>query len=286
MQNRVGKLILKAPYRTPSREVLSRLGWMSVRTLHRQHKAMLVYRALDNSLPPHMRGVFIRYRDEASRSTRQSTLDNLIIPRPQLEVYRRSLSVLNTKSEPRDASVDRSAHSLAWRQSAARVSALGLTRPRGHFTTDTPQLDPEYQGANGVPRQASLPAHEGAAVIKKADCSARDPFPIPSRAHPGPPPATHPTPPRRCQPGLRHGYEDHPQSKDPEFTTSMKTKLAYSPSRSFCSSRKMSRRYGVVWELEWVTPARLEVSNSYDKNGVRIIQTDLSANRPDKSPDN
>ncbi|KAI8492179.1 hypothetical protein Bbelb_300760 [Branchiostoma belcheri] len=32
-----------------------------------------------------------RYRDEASRSTRQSTLDNLIIPRPQLEVYRRSL---------------------------------------------------------------------------------------------------------------------------------------------------------------------------------------------------
>ncbi|KAI8496084.1 hypothetical protein Bbelb_259250 [Branchiostoma belcheri] len=80
-----------APYRTPSREVLSRLGWMSVRTLHRQHKAMLVYRALDNSLPPHMRGVFIRYRDEASRSTRQSTLDNLIIPRPQLEVYRRSL---------------------------------------------------------------------------------------------------------------------------------------------------------------------------------------------------
>ncbi|KAI8502713.1 hypothetical protein Bbelb_194150 [Branchiostoma belcheri] len=30
-------------------------------------------------------------RDEASRSTRQSTLDNLIIPRPQLEVYRRSL---------------------------------------------------------------------------------------------------------------------------------------------------------------------------------------------------
>ncbi|KAI8493786.1 hypothetical protein Bbelb_281330 [Branchiostoma belcheri] len=91
MQNRVGKLILKAPYRTPSREVLSRLGWKSVRTLHRQHKAMLVYRALDNSLPPHMRGVFIRYRDEASRSTRQSTLDNLIIPRPQLEVYRRSL---------------------------------------------------------------------------------------------------------------------------------------------------------------------------------------------------
>ncbi|KAI8506184.1 hypothetical protein Bbelb_156110 [Branchiostoma belcheri] len=91
MQNRVGKLILKAPYRTPSREVLSRLGWKSVRSLHRQHKAMLVYRALDNSLPPHMRGVFIRYRDAASRSTRQSTLDNLIIPRPQLEVYRRSL---------------------------------------------------------------------------------------------------------------------------------------------------------------------------------------------------
>ncbi|KAI8487178.1 hypothetical protein Bbelb_349760 [Branchiostoma belcheri] len=54
-------------------------------------KAMLVYRALGNSLPPHMRGVFIRYRDAASRSTRQSTLDNLIIPRPQLEVYRRSL---------------------------------------------------------------------------------------------------------------------------------------------------------------------------------------------------
>ncbi|KAI8498432.1 5'-nucleotidase [Branchiostoma belcheri] len=77
------------PYSTPLPK--ESMGWMSVRTLHRQHKAMLVYRALDNSLPPHMRGVFIRYRDEASRSTRQSTLDNLIIPRPQLEVYRRSL---------------------------------------------------------------------------------------------------------------------------------------------------------------------------------------------------
>ncbi|KAI8508127.1 hypothetical protein Bbelb_143670 [Branchiostoma belcheri] len=32
-------------------------------------------------------------QDEASRSTRQSTSDNLIIPRPQLEVYRRSLRV-------------------------------------------------------------------------------------------------------------------------------------------------------------------------------------------------
>ncbi|KAI8501966.1 hypothetical protein Bbelb_203780 [Branchiostoma belcheri] len=67
-----------------------------------------------------------------------------------------SKGVLNTKSGPCDASVDRSAHRLAWRQTVAKVSAPGPTCPRGHFTIDTPQLDPEHQGRPEHPQAGPL----------------------------------------------------------------------------------------------------------------------------------
>ncbi|KAI8492922.1 hypothetical protein Bbelb_295190 [Branchiostoma belcheri] len=92
IQNRVGKLILKAPYRTPSVEILSRLGWKTVKTIHQQQKALLVYKALRNALPPYMRRVFSLRRDEVARNTRSASTDCLIPPRPHLEAYRRSLA--------------------------------------------------------------------------------------------------------------------------------------------------------------------------------------------------
>ncbi|KAI8482841.1 hypothetical protein Bbelb_393760 [Branchiostoma belcheri] len=92
IQNRVGKLILKAPYRTPSVEILSRLGWKTVKTIHQQQKALLVYKALRNALPPYMRRAFSLRRDEVARNTRSASTDCLISPRPHLEAYRRSLA--------------------------------------------------------------------------------------------------------------------------------------------------------------------------------------------------
>ncbi|KAI8479827.1 hypothetical protein Bbelb_424480 [Branchiostoma belcheri] len=56
--NRAGKLILRAPYLTPSAEVHRRLGWMDVKSIHKHHKALLLHKALNNQLPPYMRRIF------------------------------------------------------------------------------------------------------------------------------------------------------------------------------------------------------------------------------------
>ncbi|XP_078614427.1 uncharacterized protein LOC144883706 [Branchiostoma floridae x Branchiostoma japonicum] len=66
MQNRAGKLILNAPYRTPTTEVLSRLGWKDIKATHQYSNAVLVYKALNSNLPPYMRQMFVYCRDQSS----------------------------------------------------------------------------------------------------------------------------------------------------------------------------------------------------------------------------
>ncbi|KAI8485850.1 hypothetical protein Bbelb_364020 [Branchiostoma belcheri] len=92
MQNRAGKLILKAPYRTPSIEVLTRLGWKDIKATHKHYEIMLVYKAINNKLPHYMRQMFAYCSEQSTRSTRQSTSNKLVVPKPHLETFRRSLA--------------------------------------------------------------------------------------------------------------------------------------------------------------------------------------------------
>ncbi|KAI8488658.1 hypothetical protein Bbelb_336870 [Branchiostoma belcheri] len=92
MQNRAGKLILKAPYRTPSIEVLTRLGWKDIKATHKHYEIMLVYKAINNKLPHYMRQMFAYCSEQSTRSTRQSTSNKLVVPKPHLESFRRSLA--------------------------------------------------------------------------------------------------------------------------------------------------------------------------------------------------
>ena len=91
MQNRAGKLLLGAPHRTPSTEVLTRLGWKDIKTIHRRQKALLTYKSLNNLLPDYMRQMFTYCRDRSVRTTRQSDSNLLYLPMVRREVYRRSI---------------------------------------------------------------------------------------------------------------------------------------------------------------------------------------------------
>ncbi|CAH1256204.1 ACSS3 [Branchiostoma lanceolatum] len=92
MQNRAGKLILKAPHRTPSTEVLSRLSWKDIKETLQYYNAVQTYKALNNKLPPYMRQMFVYCRDQSTRTTRQSTSSQLAVPKPKREIFRRSVA--------------------------------------------------------------------------------------------------------------------------------------------------------------------------------------------------
>ena len=96
MQNRAGKLLLRAHYRTPSAEVLTRLGWKNIKSIHRQQKALLTYKALNNLLPVYMRNLFTYCRERSTRSTRQSESNLLYLPMVHREAYRRCITYSGT----------------------------------------------------------------------------------------------------------------------------------------------------------------------------------------------
>ncbi|CAH1248415.1 Hypp8131 [Branchiostoma lanceolatum] len=92
MQNRAGKLILEAPHRTPSTEVFSRLNWKDIKETLQYYNAVQTYKALNNKLPPYMRQMFVYGRDQSTRTARQSTSSQLVVPKPKREIFRRSVA--------------------------------------------------------------------------------------------------------------------------------------------------------------------------------------------------
>ena len=93
LQNRAGRVILTLPRR--SREhidvIMCKLNWLRLRERHRYHIAILVYKCLNNQVPPYL-NVFRTVQDTMTTSLylRSSDSLQLHVPRYKLNVYQQS----------------------------------------------------------------------------------------------------------------------------------------------------------------------------------------------------
>ena len=97
LQKRAARLILNKDLSSPSAELFQQLGWLRFdeRVIYR--KCTLMYKALHNLAPTYLSNKFTYTHNIHSFDLRSATNQTLYVPKPNLEIYRRSLSYSGPK---------------------------------------------------------------------------------------------------------------------------------------------------------------------------------------------
>ena len=96
-QKRAARSILDKPMETPSVELFTELKWMMFPDRVRYQKAMLTYKIIHNLTPPYLSNIF-KFSSEAHNRALRSTTKNLLhVPKPNIEIYRKSLAYSGSK---------------------------------------------------------------------------------------------------------------------------------------------------------------------------------------------
>ena len=86
LQNRAARIITGASYSQRSSDVLCELGWMTLETMRKHQKAILMFKILNGLTPPYLSEMFTHsasFHDYGLRSSRM----NLALPKSRTDFY-------------------------------------------------------------------------------------------------------------------------------------------------------------------------------------------------------
>ena len=96
LQNRAARIITGASYSQRSSDVLCELGWMTLETMRKHQKAILMFKILNGLTPPYLSEMFTHsasFHDYGLRSSRM----NLALPKSRTDFYRNSFAFTGAK---------------------------------------------------------------------------------------------------------------------------------------------------------------------------------------------
>ena len=96
-QKRAARLILDKDIDTPSAEVFQQLGWMKFDEPVTYRKAVLMYKSLHNLAPTYLSNKFTYTSSTHQVNLRSLTDSTLYVPKPNLEIYRKTLAYSGPK---------------------------------------------------------------------------------------------------------------------------------------------------------------------------------------------
>ena len=91
-QKRAARLILDQDMTTSSQVLFQQLGWLRFDERVDYRKAILMYKSLNNLAPAYLTNKFTYTHNIHELNLRSATNNTLYMPKPNLEIYRRSLS--------------------------------------------------------------------------------------------------------------------------------------------------------------------------------------------------
>lgn len=97
LQKRAARLILNKDLSSPSAELFNQLGWLRFDERVRYRKCILMYKALNNLAPTYLSNKFTYAHNMHNLDLRSATNQTLYVPKPTLEIYRRSLTYSGPK---------------------------------------------------------------------------------------------------------------------------------------------------------------------------------------------
>ena len=88
LQKRAARMVFDLPTKTPTKPLLKRLNWMSVKDRVEYRRTVMVYRSLNGTAPQYMKDMFTNVSDVSSRNTRYVDSSRLYLPAGKhLKVY-------------------------------------------------------------------------------------------------------------------------------------------------------------------------------------------------------
>lgn len=96
LQNRVARIITAAPFRKSSSLVLSELGWMNIKQMRVKHKAIIMYKIVNDLAPHYLKDIFKFSNTLNNYNLRQSKL-NLELPPNRSNYYNSSFAFTGAK---------------------------------------------------------------------------------------------------------------------------------------------------------------------------------------------
>ena len=80
LQNRAAGVAANSCFDAPSEPLIQELGWLTIEKLIELEAVKVVYKALHNEAPPHMKELFLKLSDTQSKELRNSSTDLYIPP--------------------------------------------------------------------------------------------------------------------------------------------------------------------------------------------------------------
>ena len=96
-QKRAARVILDKDLTTPSSELFQQLGWMRFDDRVKYRKCMLMYKSLHNLAPTYLGNKFTYTHNVHNLDLRSASNQTLYVPKPNLEIYRKSFSYSGPK---------------------------------------------------------------------------------------------------------------------------------------------------------------------------------------------
>ena len=96
LQNRAARIITGASYSQRSSDVLCELGWMTLETMRKRQKAILIFKILNGLTPPYLSEMFTHsasFHDYGLRSSKM----NLALPKSRTDFYRNTFAFTGAK---------------------------------------------------------------------------------------------------------------------------------------------------------------------------------------------
>jgi hypothetical protein len=90
LQKQAARIILNKTYETPSSELFNELKWLKFHDRITFHKAVLVYKSLNNLSPQYLSSLFVQ--NETEYNLRSITNGDLLVPKFKLQSYKFSLN--------------------------------------------------------------------------------------------------------------------------------------------------------------------------------------------------
>jgi hypothetical protein len=92
LQKRAARIILDAPFLTPTRELFENLNWLSFCDRISYNKLVLVYKILHDKTPNYLKKLCIPGSEVHTRNLRSVSSNNLAVIRPNTNIMKKSFA--------------------------------------------------------------------------------------------------------------------------------------------------------------------------------------------------
>ena len=96
-QKRAARIILDKSIETPSADMFAELNWMTFPDRVKFQKSVLMFKTFNNLTPSYLQDHFTLTSDVHQRPLRSTTENLLYVPKPNIELFRKSLSYSGSK---------------------------------------------------------------------------------------------------------------------------------------------------------------------------------------------